>query len=210
MTEFAKLLEELNTSENLIKAMPAPTDEDAKVKAAAAEGGAGTDAPEPEPGAGDPAEEEDPEMMGKSFTVMIDGKPVEVFDGSELVKSLVTKYEGLTGIVERVIGMNTSLVERVKHGDEMIAGQGALIKSLQGQVAAFGNTGTGRKAVLNLVDKTPAPAAAAETPSYESVMAKAESLHGQGVFTGVDVSRTANYLRKGQPLPADLAQALAH
>ena len=157
---FEALLAELNTEvESMAKALPAaddlpPGDEDEdldkegtvdtaatdkKVMAAAGDGDADDEGGKPD------GDADDAPMMGKSMTVEIDGKQVEAFDGTELVKSLMGQVEQLGG---KLTASEDKLAKALTETLGVVKSQGAVIKSLQDTVAKLATAGRGRKSAV--------------------------------------------------------------
>lgn len=225
MNDFDELLAELAP---LAKAMEAPEGDD-KVAAAAKEGGAqmpeadDEEAEEGKPGGkpddkreGKADEVGDDEFMGKSFPVtMADGSVQEAYDGTEMMKAMsvrltdVTAHadelgaelDGTRGELTKALAASAGLLGIVKQ-------QGALLKSLQADVARFGGGGAGRKASLTLHAKEAGPAAPAAPPTGPSIMTKAMSAYDAGKLTGGDIARLESHLGRGNPVPDDIAERL--
>lgn len=154
------------------------------------------------------AEGEDKPEMAKSFKVtMDDGTEQDAIDGTELIKALMTRVE--TGEVST----KQVLTETVG----AVVGLGAMVKSLQDQVAALAGSGLRRKAVISVVEK---PATAAETLakslaaeegeglSGDDFMAKALSAQASGKITGHMVAIAEGYINNGQQPPAEIVRAV--
>lgn len=197
---FDKLLGEL---EVLSKAIPADgadadADADAKVAAAAADGAdAGADAD------ADP-DKKDGEELGKSFEITLaDGSKVEAQDGTELIKALNTRIDATEG----------QMLKALESAVGLLKSQGALIKSLQDQVAKLGNEGRGRKTIVSIVDKPDAAAAALAksedkgvTP--EAFMAKALTALKDGKISGSDLSLAEACVNRGTQIPANIISSV--
>lgn len=212
MSQYEKLLEELET---MAKAMPGDdAADDDKIAAAAAEANPDADGDgkndvtgdglNPE-GLGDEGEGEgdgdDEETMGKSFALKLeDGTELEAIDGTELVKSLMARVESNEGTVMKALGTAVDLLGK----------QGNMIKSLQDEVKNLAGEGRGRKTVVSVSEKPVAGATmaksqgAADGLSANEFMAKALAAQASGRLTGLDVARAESALNKGLPVPQDV------
>lgn len=212
MSQYEKLLEELET---MAKAMPGDEGaDDDKIQAAAAaanpdadgdgENDVTGDGLKPE-GLGDEGEGEgdgdDEETMGKSFALKLeDGTELEAIDGTELVKSLMARVESNEGTVMKALGTAVDLLGK----------QGNMIKSLQDEVKKLAGEGRGRKTVVSVSEKPVAGATmaksqgAADGLSANEFMAKALAAQASGRLTGLDVARAESALNKGLPVPQDV------
>lgn len=212
MSQYEKLLEELET---MAKAMPGDEGaDDDKIQAAAAAANPDADGDgendvtgddlNPE-GLGDEGEGEgdgdDEETMGKSFALKLeDGTELEAIDGTELVKSLMARVESNEGTVMKALGTAVDLLGK----------QGNMIKSLQDEVKKLAGEGRGRKTVVSVSEKPFAGATmaksqgAADGLSANEFMAKALAAQASGRLTGLDVARAESALNKGLPVPQDV------
>lgn len=212
MSQYEKLLEELET---MAKAMPGDEGaDDDKIQAAAAAANPDADGDgendvtgddlNPE-GLGDEGEGEgdgdDEETMGKSFALKLeDGTELEAIDGTELVKSLMARVESNEGTVMKALSTAVDLLGK----------QGNMIKSLQDEVKKLAGEGRGRKTVVSVSEKPVAGATmaksqgAADGLSANEFMAKALAAQASGRLTGLDVARAESALNKGLPVPQDV------
>lgn len=212
MSQYEKLLEELET---MAKAMPGDEGaDDDKIQAAAAAANPDADGDgendvtgddlNPK-GLGDEGEGEgdgdDEETMGKSFALKLeDGTELEAIDGTELVKSLMARVESNEGTVMKALGTAVDLLGK----------QGNMIKSLQDEVKKLAGEGRGRKTVVSVSEKPVAGATmaksqgAADGLSANEFMAKALAAQASGRLTGLDVARAESALNKGLPVPQDV------
>lgn len=224
-SEFEKLAAELET---LAKAQPAS--EEDKVLAAAKDAGVDTAAVGEDAavdGGGAPAGDGDgaagdgdgdgdgDEVLGKSFDVVgDDGQTVKAYDATELIKSMsdriVELETGFADVAERREHLGKSLglmTDLIKSQSAQITKQAEQLETLQKSVAALGNQGAGRKAILTLNEKPELALAKSSQPdgvSGKDLLAKAEAGLLAGRLTASDVSRTEAYLNKGMSPPADL------
>lgn len=215
MSQYEKLLEELET---MAKAMPGDDGaDDDKIQAAAAAANPDADGDGENDvtgddlntggseGLGDEGEGEgdgdDKETMGKSFALKLeDGTELEAIDGTELVKSLMARVESNEGTVMKALGTAVDLLGK----------QGNMIKSLQDEVKKLAGEGRGRKTVVSVSEKPVAGATmaksqgAADGLSANEFMAKALAAQASGRLTGLDVARAESALNKGLPVPQDV------
>lgn len=211
MSQYAKLLEELET---MAKAMPGDdVADDDKIAAAAADGNADADGDGANDVNGEPVGSDDAgetgdddstagdDTLGKSFSMKLDdGTELEAIDGTELVKSLMARVESNEESVMKALGSAV----------ELIGKQGAMIKSLHDKVSKLAGEGRGRKAVVSITEKPTAgtmaksQSAADEGMSANEFMAKALAAQAAGRLTGLDVARAESALNKGLPIPQDV------
>jgi hypothetical protein len=201
MSDFDQLLDEINAlaaeQSTLTKSMPAEggdgddeEEEEEEEKAPAAKG----------KGEGEGDESVAPADLKKSM--VIDGENVEVVDAEQLVKSL-------NELADRVEGQDQMLVKSITPMLDLIKGQGALLKSMQGQLEKLSGQGRGRKTVLAIVEK-PAPGEQPLRKSQPAQMAPAEILakaldaQKAGKISGIDVARAENAIQSGTAIPADV------
>lgn len=196
----------LTDIEDLNKAMAPGCDEgadgtakdDAKIEAAAAEGDAGKDA---DGDGGASPDGDGDEVLGKSFKVKLDdGTELDAVDGVELFKSLMARVEGNEETVVKAI---TGLIDLNKS-------LRAEVTSLNAKVAALGNSGAGRKAVVTVAEKAPvetvAKSEASNTMSGEEFLSKALTAQAAGKITGADVAYAENLLGAGKQVPEALVR----
>ena len=135
--------------------------------------------------------EEEDEYLSKAFTMLTpNGARVTAYDGTQMMK----------GFHQRLSTLETVMLKAAQQ-------QTALIKSLRAEVAALKQQGRGRKAVLNLHEKTVGHFASAP-PNPQTLLAKALSAQKAGRLTGQDVGRIETYLGRGLALPPELASLL--
>jgi hypothetical protein len=164
-------------------------------------------------GAGDgDADDKGGETLGKSFSATTeDGETKEFIDGTELVKSLMSRIE--TNESESVAVMG-QLGDLIKSQSQMLQSQGQLIKSLQEQVSSLGSEGRGRKATVSLVQKPSQEQMAKSQAGSEEMtgpqfLAKCLQAQAAGRLTGMDVSRAQIALNSGVNVPADIVSRVA-
>lgn len=164
-------------------------------------------------GAGDgDADDKGEEALGKSFSATTeDGETKEFIDGTELVKSLMSRIE--TNESESVAVMG-QLGDLIKSQSQMLQSQGQLIKSLQEQVSSLGSEGRGRKATVSLVQKPSQEQMAKSQAGNEEMtgpqfLAKCLQAQAAGRLTGMDVSRAQIALNQGVNVPADIVSRVA-
>src|ERR1019366_1884844 len=174
---FDALLGELET---MTKALPADDGSDKKIQAAAEGGGEGGE------GEDDNLDADGNPILGKSMTVMIDGKQVEAQDGTELVKSLIARCDDTEDVIAKAL---TSVVNLVKAQDVRAKAQDELIKSLQGDLKRIGGEGKGRKTLLSITESTSVLAKAEDTGlSAVEFMAKANVAFEAKRISGADLN----------------------
>lgn len=203
---FENLLSELQQmsaeQETLSKALPTVEGkDDEKIRAAAAEAGDGEGKDDKDGKDGKGGKDcGDGEQMGKSLgTVTLEsGEQVDAIDGTELVKSLLTRVETTEGQVQKALEGAVSLIKS----------QGAMIKSLSEQVGKLADTGRGRKTVLTVTEKK----SVGETTLVKSesgmtpveFMAKSNAAFTAGKITGKDLTVIDVCLREGHTVDAGL------
>jgi len=201
---FEKLLGELEELQSMHKSEPANEDkgggdEDDKKIAEAAELNDQENHDEP---ADDKNENEDKdkddEPMGKSFNFKLDsGEEIEAVDGTEFIKSLMSKIDGQEVSVKKFMG--TAL--------DLIKSQGEQISALKTEITKLGSEGRGRKTVVSIAEKPAAGTMAKSEPeglSAEEFMAKALTAQAAGRLTALDVSIAEASFLKGLPVRADI------
>lgn len=226
---FEKLLAELDELQVLAKSAPADEkiegeggdSDDATIAAAAADGEAAGDAEDAgegeageshaEPdgdeigGEGDGDGDEMP--MGKSFRfVTDDGEEMEAVDGTELVKSLMARFNTNEESMTKALGV---AVDLIKSQRDLIKSQGEAIASLQTKVERLAGEGRGRKTVVSVTEKpTPEMMTKSEPAgvSGEEFMAKAMDAQKAGRITALQVSVAETALIKGLAVPADIVK----
>ena len=219
---FEKLLGELEALQTLKKSAPADKKMDEKaakeadeaddkkiLEAAAGAGGeaaeeAADEGDEPETGDEDiPADDDDEgegEMMGKSFNFRLEsGEEIEAIDGTELVKSLIARFDSTESAMTKALGGAIDLIKS----------QGEEISALKTEVKRLGSEGRGRKTVVSVAEKPAVGAMAKAEPagvSSEEFMAKCLTAQSAGRITALDVAKAEGYLLKGLAVPADIVQ----
>lgn len=206
MSQYEQLMKELGGIP-LAKALPADDGNgDAKIQAAAEDGGEGVPAKKKE---GDEDCEKPP--MTKSLQVTLaDGSVVDAEDGTELVKSLIARIDQNETDSVTVMGQAIGLI---KSQATAITEQGALIKSLQGDVAKLGNEGRGRKTMVSLIEKQgPADMAKSEPQgmSGQEFLTKSSAAFAGGKISGQELTVIDVSLRQGAAIdPALIAKVVA-
>lgn len=216
---FEKLLSDLDELQKLQKSAPADdqldaegegaadVSDDADIAAAAAEGAEAGDHAEPDADdfGGEPDGDADDEPLGKSFRFTLeDGQEVEAVDGTELVKSLMARFDAFgSTVAQKEEAMTKALGAAV----DLIKSQGEAIATLQTEVKRLASEGRGRKAVVSVAEKPAAGTMMKSEPagiSGEEFMAKALSAQKVGRITALEVSKAEGYLLKGLAVPADI------
>lgn len=179
-----------------------------KIKKAAADGAAqGGDGDE---GDGDEGGDETDvdDSFGKAFEVTLaDGTKQEAFDGTQMLKALHTENQTLRGLVTTQGADLTKALEFTSGLFGLVKSQGEMIKALQADVTKVGNTGTGRRGILTVLEKQNMGAGAGDgkpaKPARGDVMAKALSLQKEGHIGAVDVARIEANFDKHGTIPTD-------
>ncbi|HKT53428.1 MAG TPA: hypothetical protein VJP88_03190 [Caulobacteraceae bacterium] len=223
-TQFDALLAEIQgqgaETETFTKSV---NDDAARIDAAAAEAGAEGEG-EGEDGKKKPVEGEGgegaaaaggEEKFGKSFTMVgEDGKEVQGYDATELLKSLMDRTETLEANSAKGLAAVLGVVKQ----------QGELIKSLYGEVRAMGAQGRGRKAVLAIsetagedlskslqagADAAAAGGAAKGGISRQEYIQHAQAAAGEGMIEWHSANLAETCLNKGLEPPAEVTAAVA-
>lgn len=212
---FEKLLGELEELQQLRKSAPAEEDnagavdgDDAGIADAAAEGegseeedmGAdGHAEPDADDAGGAPDGDADDDVMGKSFRFTLEnGEEVEAVDGTEMIKSLLQRFDTTEESMTKALGVAVDLIKS----------QGEAIEALQADVKRLSGEGRGRKTVVNVAERVPAAAplqkSEPEGMKADEFMAKALTAQKEGRLTALDVAKAEGYLLKGLAVPADI------
>lgn len=198
---YEALLDELET---LQKALPGPgpmdDDEDEDEED---EGHAEPDADN----RGGPSDgDADNRPLAKSFRFELDdGSAVEAVDATDLLKSLHDDLAGLRA-------SRTSEAQAVETGLKglltLVKGQGALLKSLQAQVAKLADSGRGRKSLTG--GEADLAKAQAATPELTGplLLAKAHTAFEAQRISGKELSTLDVLLRHGETPDADLVRRI--
>lgn len=200
---YEALLDELET---LQKALPGPGPDEDDEDDEEDEGHAEPDGDEDQSGPGDGDGDEKP--MTKSFRFELDdGSEVEAVDATDLLKSLHDDLAGLRASRDS----ETQAVETGLRGLlTLVKGQGALLKSLQAQVAKLADSGRGRKSVTGgeaELAKAQAQAAAPELTG-PLLLAKAHTAFEARRISGKELSTLDVLLRHGETPDADLVRRI--
>lgn len=210
MSDFSQLLVELDAEAEALQKGMSAADDDSKIAAAAdgdADGDGTPDGEDKVPGGPDktdPDGGEDDEVLGKSFGVTLaDGTSVEAYDGTELIKSIMSQNMALGQTLKKSMAVIGGLKGQVEANAK-------LVKSLQGQVAKLADSGRGRKAVISITDKQiPGEGEpAADDMSADAFMAKAMDMFNAGKLSGNDIARAEAYIGKGLQPPADVVSVV--
>lgn len=209
MSEFQALLDELGT---LAKALPASGEDDKNIQAAAGGEGDGKDG-DGTGGEGDGKDgnQEEDETFGKSFQVTLDdGSTVEAFDGTAMMKALNDKVVRLEASNQALAADRDASLKVATQSIEMIKSLQGTVTKLQGDITRLAGAGTGRKAVVNVLDKpgTGQQLAKSEGLPVADLRAKALEAQRAGRIGATEVARVDSYLGKSLPLPADLLHAI--
>ena len=198
-------------------------DDDEKKIADAADGGGdaaaelpGGDVKEADEAEGEDGESESDEKggkkgkpFGKSFMANIDGKEVEAFDATDLIKSLSAQVEEING---QRAAENASLTKALNTTHEILKSQGEEIAMLKSQIETLSNAGRGRKTVVTIAEKqTSAPLAKSQSGGVSSgeFMAKCLAAQKSGRISAFDVGRANIALESGLAVPPDVVARMA-
>ncbi len=148
------------------------------------------------------------DVLGKSFKVQLeDGTTADAFDATAMLKAMGLRIDGVGSQLMK--GM-TAITSLVKAQGDTIKSQGALIKSLQGELSKIGGQGRGRQATVAVVGTTANTDGGGKAAmTKDEILTKALALSGKGLMTSLDVSRVQSHLNNGLALPADLATAIS-
>lgn len=172
------------------------------------------------------------EHMQKSFSIQAaDGSTIEVQDASELIKALSGRLDETTQTVFQTLESATSVIKAqgalIKSMTDKIAAQetllgaqttkideqATLVKSLRTDLDKFGSSGSGRRAVVTVAERTAAPATETmakggmpEGVTTETFFAKAMDLQKAGRLTGADIALAEAALNSGIAVPAGIVQ----
>lgn len=196
---FEKLLDDL---EELKKSQSVGDDEkgDEKIQAAASGDGVSEDDDESED------ENDTGEEMGKSMSVFdAEGNPVEAFDATDMVKSLmadITAIKAEREVEHEHLGKSLAMMH------DLLKEQGETLKSLGEQVVRLSNEGRGRKAVVtvNSADITKSEPAAM---TNDDLLAKCLTAQSAGRLTAMDVSIAETCINRGMAVPDNIRSRLS-
>ena len=198
---FEKLLGELEEFQSMQKSEPANDnekvgdDDDKKIAEAAEENDENHAEADDENGS---EEATDDESMGKSYSFQLDsGETIDAVDGTELVKSLMTKIDGQEASMTKAMAVTLDLIKS----------QGEQISALKTEVTRLGSEGRGRKTVVSVAEKPAAGTMQKSEPvglSGEEFMTKALAAQAAGRITALEVSIAEGSLLKGLPVRGDI------
>ena len=199
---YEALLDELETLQKALPG-PGPADDDDEDEDEEDEGHAEPDADN----RGGPSDgDADNRPLAKSFRFELDdGSAVEAVDATDLLKSLHDDLAGLRA-------SRTSEAQAVETGLKglltLVKGQGALLKSLQAQVAKLADSGRGRKSLTG--GEADLAKAQAATPELTGplLMAKAHTAFEAQRISGKELSTLDVLLRHGETPDADLVRRI--
>jgi hypothetical protein len=186
--------------------------DDERIAAAADEGGAGDEAGEGLRDREDEDEEEDEEeddVLGKSLRFTLKGgEEVEAFDGTQVVKSLMTRVErqedSLSKSLDRMGGLLKKAVDTVGRQEKML-------KSMGERLDKVSNEGRGRRTVVSIHDKpsTNGEGDAGNTTSPDEFLAKSIRLEEAGKVPAGMSARAEAYINSGVAPPEEVVRAVA-
>ena len=199
---FEKLLGELEEFQSMHKSESANEDkggdeDDKKIADAAEENDENHDDDAATDNQGDD-ENIDDESMGKSYSFQLDsGETIDAVDGTELVKSLMTKIDAQEASMNKVMDVAINLIKS----------QNVEISTLKTEITKLGSEGRGRKTVVSVAEKPAAGAMQKSEPvglSGEEFMTKALAAQAAGRITALEVSIAEGSLLKGLPVRGDI------
>lgn len=146
-------------------------------------------------------------VMTKAMTVTgPDGKELEAIDATEIIKALQDKVGEHDTVLAKALTGLTSTIQK----------QGALIKSLQENVAKLSGQGAGRKAVIVAVEKpgvggdlTKSQGAEDGKLTVDEFFAKAEAAYGAEKISGAELRSIDVARRYGSPIDPALIRKVA-
>lgn len=207
---YADLLADLKKVEGdqneLAKSLPTAADADKKVGGAAEGANEGSTGGENEGGAtnANTAGGEGGEEANLNKSLVPGANPEDhLIEVDELIKSIAVLQDRLEegeGQANEIMG---GMLGMIKSQNTLIASQGELIKGLREDVKRLGGQGTGRKAILNAVERAqPGEHLNKSLPqeqgmSRQEVLAKCLAAQGAGKITGADVARIESQLNHG-------------
>lgn len=216
MSQFDALVQELDA---LQKALPAQGSSDDKKIAAAADGdadkdglkdgvdsvpGGTADGATPEE-TKKPGDDDDEEVMGKSFSVTLEnGEKADAVDGTALVKSLIAKIDTSNADVTAAL---ESAVALIKSLHSTVTSLSKETEMLKGSLDGMRNEGRGRKATLSVLDKPASPGS--EQPAgltRGEFFAKAHAARAAGRLQANDISLAESCFNRGEAVPEQLLQ----
>ncbi len=203
---FNNLLDEL---EALKKSTSTSVDDDKKIQAAAngdVDKDGTPDGSDPDTKGDD--DDDNQEMMGKSFTAMIDGEEVEAFDGMQIIKSLGSRLDDTNASMQKALMLS---VQTMQSQGELIKSQGAQIAVLREDLTRIGGQGRDRKSTVSVLEKSIGIKQEEKTGMTPKVfMAKALQCQKDGKLSGADVTRAEAYLNDGLQIPEYIRDVVAN
>jgi transcription termination factor Rho len=143
------------------------------------------------------------EALAKSFA---DHQAATTQHTETLAKSLAAALDALGAAQAE----GKAAAERAAATEAALGEHATLIKSLQADLKAFGETGSGRRSAVVLHEKSsPLPVAAPAAPSIGDVFAKAQRLNAEGKINSLDVARICAWANSGQGLPPEFGHLFA-
>lgn len=231
-TSFGELLNELESIDGqLAKALPAGgdgdgdggeggDDDDKKIADAADGDRDGDGTPDGDEGAGegddDQEKDKDVEAMAKSLGVKPfeivgkDGKTQKAYDGLAMLKAMHERLQAITGVTGEsdadMLKALTLVGGTVGKMLKKIEKQDSMLKSMQAQINALGSQGSGRKAIVTLLEKSLRGNAAddegGEKLSTQEILAKAQTAAGKGMLSAIQVAHVERACNSGfEPSP---------
>lgn len=214
MSEFDKLMEELDTLQKSYGADEGEGEDDKNIAAAASDGDEDPDNDDDDDDDDDKQgdKDDDFEPMEKSFKFELDnGETVEAIDATKLVKGLQKRLADAEARLTKSFQDNESAGIKVSGKIlDLLKSQAAEIASLKDKVASFGNEGRGRKAVLTVHDGgLAAPTQKTLESAKTELLAKASAAFDQGRITGRELTETDVALRRNEVPSQEILAKLA-
>jgi len=145
---FKKLVEEMNT---MSKSLPAAEEDIKDDKDASVDDLPAGDEVTDKEIVANADDNEDDDDFSKSLTVTTEnGEQVQAFDGEQLIKSFNGKIKKQATDVEQVLTAQNGMIKSLT---DIVTSQSKMLKSMNINMQALGNSGKGRKTVINVQEK---------------------------------------------------------
>ena len=159
------------------------------------------------------------EPLTKSFRANVDGEDADIVDAEALIKSITAQVareqagefnllkKSLADVAELlggIVPLVKAQAEAINDKETRLAKAETMLAKALSDLEAIGNTGRGRKAVLNIHEHPGAATLqkAESGPTQEDVMAKAHAAFDKGVINGNQLNGLDAAYRMGQPRDA--------
>lgn len=163
-------------------------------------------------------EDDEEEEMAKALGVRPytikgeDGKEQQAYDGLQMLKAMWKRVKGLSvagndedmlKALSLVGGTVSRLLKRVQEQDKML-------KTMQEQLNALGGKGSGRKAVLHMLEKSfsgEGDGGKGSQLNGQQILAKAQVANSKGFLTAIEVAHVERAINTGvSPSPEVMAK----